>query len=157
MASIIIYSGFGLLMRSAVSMVTTELLMKSFKETTDSIYGKIMFLSNINDNCIKEIVKCINEIDLEFKLKYIDLYIKGLHDNHDVSEKPHIKEILVGIQEIVSNINTGLRNLENAIKHHNTKYFSKWRGFTSPYTINDIKRDNNILDIRLKLAKTSIK
>lgn len=151
MTSIIISSSLGLLMRTAISMVTSELLMKSFKETTDSIYNKIMFLSNINDNSIKEIIKYIKDSDLEFRLKHIDIYLKKLGEKHNNDED--YKDILIGIQETVLNINSGLRNLENAIKHHDTKYFNRWRSFTPPYSLSDIKSDNNILNTRLEFIK----
>lgn len=151
MTSIIISSSLGLLMRTAISMVTSELLMKSFKETTDSIYNKILFLSNINDNSIKEIIKYIKDSDLEFRLKHIDVYLKKLGEKHN-NDKDY-KDILIGIQETILNINTGLRNLENAIKHHDTKYFNRWRSFTPPYSLNDIKSDNNILNTRLEFIK----
>lgn len=133
-----------------LGIITSDLLMKSLTNTTSSIYGSILHLTSLDAPYAKDIVKYIKKIDLKFKLCVLDSFIKE-NENKINSNKESTKEVIEGVLEILNEIKAGLREVENAIQYHNTKYFANWRSFSCSYSLSKIKAHNNLLESRTKL------
>jgi hypothetical protein len=134
---------------SLLGIISTDLLMKSLTSTTASIYRSVLSLASLDAPYAQDIVKMLKKVDLEFNLRTLDKLLNADIIVH--GEKESVKEAIDGVLQVLNKINTGLKEIENSISYHNTKYFANWRQMSCCYTIGDIKKDNKLLEKRTKL------
>ena len=130
-----------------LSIISTNVLMKSMTETAGSIYKSILHISSLDLPYAKDITKRIINLDLVFKLNVLNKFIKY----NENEEREYLKEAINGVLEILSEINQGLKEIENAILYHESKYWNNWRSFECSYSLSKINEHNDILNIRINL------
>lgn len=92
---------------------------------------------NINTETLDLIKEKIIKSDIIFKIEIINEITKEIKEElDDKIFNESIKKCLIGLDEILENINDELMDIENSIEYHKTKYFYYWRSFNCKNTKN---------------------
>lgn len=144
---------------SIINRVGINVIVMTITATTSSI-GSLLSHINVISNSGRgpniELVKnAVNSIDLEFTIEILEELVKEQNYRDDVQVS--IKKALDGVNDILVEIDTELKVVKEAIEYHNTKYFNSWRSFDSKYSIETIKKNNNILLKRYEILINLLK
>jgi hypothetical protein len=139
----------GLSAASIITGATTSFLVGCLTSTTYSVYNYINRIRSYNHPYTVEIQKELDKIDLQFSIDIINEIFKQ-YTNMSDEAGPALKHAIYGVTEIMEIIETELQTVDESIKLHNNKYFSRWRTFNCTCNLDVIKRNKQILDSRYK-------
>lgn len=152
--------GLGVSVATATAVVTSDILSKTIHYTIDSMTNTLIYMSQSNENT--SINKYHNELvslDIEFKLKSIQIWVQELDKNKDNQNNTENKiqmsktyhTILNGVKDVCLDLNKEIQSINEKIKYHQTKWFHSYRTLMVDDEINRIKQLNKILNERLYL------
>jgi len=139
---------------SIISAIGMNVIIKTLTSTTNSICTLITHLTSYDQPGIEKIIKCLKDIDLEF---YITVISQLVNEYKDIQVNSTIKKALLGVNDILEEINLELTIIKEAIEYHKTKYFSSWRKINCKCNINTIKKHKIILENRYKILVDLLK
>jgi hypothetical protein len=131
-------------MVSIIAAVTTGFAVNVLLATTSSLYTTIIYLTTSDKLSTNKLLVQLKEIDLEYTVSIIREVAKECTTDH-----ASIKKALLGVNEILEQINCELLKMKEGLDYHNTKYLSSWRRFS--FDLATLKQHKNILDNRYKL------
>lgn len=110
------------------------------------------------------IKKWLDETDIKWTIEIIERYINDLSLNNEKKEDKEEKQLLVidkcleGLKEILIKLETELKEIENGIKYHESKYLYSWRNIYIDEYIekanNHIKILNNRFELFIKIISS---
>lgn len=137
-----------------VATISKDFAIKSLTTSMKSI----MTLSNCiigNDKqYFSQIKNDIDTIDINNSVNIIYENVLEYSESENLSNS--IKSAIMGVNDILSKIESELKIIRNAMIHHESKYFNKWRNFNCDINILTIKKHEHILQKRFKLLKDTI-
>jgi len=139
----------------AVSVIGTELIIRTINGTTTSIYNTLKSITVSSEPNVKEYVDKISSIDLKFTISVMHELIKEQQAEKELPES--IKMSLIGVNDILLEIDSELMAIYDAIKNHKNKYFSSWRTFSCKYNIEQIVYLNDTLNNRYSMLFNLLK
>ena len=139
---------FGGKVLSMVNTVGTDLVIRTVATTTSSISNLVRHVTSFDQPGIDVISQQFKEIDLEHLVSVIHELV---HEYQNVDLNNSVKKALLGVNQILENIDIELTELRESIIEHKKKYFNSWRRFNCKCNIENIKRDKSILDLRYKI------
>lgn len=152
--------GLGVSVATATAVVTSDILSKTIHYTIDSMTNTLIYMSQSNENT--SIHKYHNELvslDIEFKLKSIEVWVqeldKNINNENNSKNKNKLSKtysiILDGVKDVCLDLNKEIQSINEKIQYHQTKWFHSYRTLMIDDEINRIKQLNKILNERLYL------
>lgn len=137
------YLSFGI-----ASLITSDISSKIVSITINSLSNTLTLMSQSNEDItIKNYHEELESLDIIFKLKLIDIWLKDKEVINDTS----LQLIYNGIKETTHQINEIVKKIEEQIHYHYTKWFHTWRTLDLNYEMKQIKKHTHILNKRIKL------
>lgn len=129
----------------SVAIYNSDIISKSVNSTIRSFFSLINYIgSNTNHATVfHELFK----LDLEYKISIIDELVKDCSN----MENQLINKAILGLNNVLRNINKELQQIDELIRNHEKKYFSSWRDFNCDNLISTIKHHSEILANRYKM------
>ncbi len=127
--------------------LATNLSHTVIKSSVQSSFDLIKNFVSYHYTPIKEV---IDEFDLIAKLEIIEAVMKDI-ENEKINDKQSIIKSLDNLRLIVENIHNLLKKIDNIIKDHEQKYFSKWRSLYYENEILELKRNIRLMDLRYNM------
>lgn len=138
----------GLSAVSIISGASTSFLVGCLTSSTYAVYLYLNRIRSYNHPYIIEIKKELSEIDLQFTIDIINELFKDYPVNTESSSA--LKHAIYGVTEVMREIESNLILIDEAIKHHNSLYFNRWRSFDCSCNLVNIKSNKKVLDKRYK-------
>lgn len=123
--------------------------------TSNSICKTLDYMARSDNIYVQDMSAKLEEIDLEFNVSIIEELMKEISDKN--IDSTTFKKAIAGVNNILNKIHKELTEIENSIEYHNAKYFSTWRTFDCNFTIDNIIKHKNILDMRYKILVDLLK
>jgi hypothetical protein len=127
--------------------LATNLSHNVIKTSVQSSFDLIKNFVTYHHTHIKEV---IDEFDLLAKLEIIEAVMKDI-ENENINDKKSVTKSLDNLRLVVENIHNLLKKIDNIIKEHEQKYFSKWRTIYYENEILELKRNIRLMDLRYNM------
>jgi hypothetical protein len=127
--------------------LATNLSNSLIKSSVQGSFDLIKNFVSYHHTPIKEV---IDEFDLIAKLEIIEAVMKDI-ENEKINDKQSITKALDNLRLVVENIHNLLQKIDNIIKGHEQKYFSKWRSLYYENEILELKRNIRLMDLRYSM------
>jgi hypothetical protein len=127
--------------------LATNLSNSLIKSSVQGSFDLIKNFVSYHHTPIKEV---IDEFDLIAKLEIIEAVMKDI-ENEKINDKQSITKALDNLRLVVENIHNLLQKIDNIIKEHEQKYFSKWRSLYYENEILELKRNIRLMDLRYSM------
>ena len=112
-----------------------------------SIQTSFQLVQNFVSTHHTPINELLHETDLLSKLEIIQALIHDIQDHsHDLWTST--QKSLTNLSQIVEQILSQLKLIDEKIKRHQLKYFASWRTLNYEKQINELKNNIKLLDIR---------
>ena len=128
--------------------LATNLSNSLIKSSVQGSFDLIKNFVSYHHTPIKEV---IDEFDLIAKLEIIEAVMKDI-ENEKINDKQSITKALDNLRLVVENIHNLLQKIDNIIKEHEQKYFSKWRSLYYENEILELKRNIRLMDLRYSMG-----
>ena len=122
-----------------------ELFSKVFNETSNNVYNGLEELKKYNHYNLDNLIE---QLDIQNKMKIIELYIKKREDN--ILDE-HIKLSINSIINIIEKINEEIKDINILIIEHELKWFPSYRKPDIKNKINNLINHSLIFDKRIDL------
>lgn len=142
---------------SILSGVGTNLLVSTITTTTSSVCGIVRSISSSNQPGLEYVKAELEKIDLEHNVTVIQELIDEQKVAKDEEVKNSVKQALIGVNQILEKIHKELKTIQEAMNHHQTKYFNGWRSFNCKCSIKNIIKHKELLDTRYKMLVDLLK
>lgn len=127
--------------------LATNLSHSVIKSSVQGSFDLIKKFVSYHHAPIKEV---IDEFDLIAKLEIIEALMKDI-EGEKIQDKQSIIKSLDNLRIVVENIHNLLTNIDNIIKEHEQKYFSRWRILYYENEILELKRNIRLMDLRYSM------
>ena len=121
------------------------------KIIVNTIQNSFNLMKSFISNHHEQINEVLLENDLYSKLEIIQALMIDIEGDQDSLQKQSIQKSLLNLHMIVEDILKLLEIIDQKIKYHNTKYFSKWRSINYEKQIVQLKKSIQILDRRYQM------
>lgn len=129
----------------SVAIYNADTITKTVGSTIKSFVSLISYISSYTDH--EHVFKELSKLDLEYKISIIDELVKDCCNMDNLI----VNKAIIGLNDILHNINKELQAIDELIRNHNKKYFSSWRDFNCDSYISSIKHHAVILTNRYKI------
>jgi hypothetical protein len=136
-----------------ISRLGTDVIGSAIGVTTTSIVGVLGSLTALDNPKMQDFQKVIEDIDLEFVIQNLDKLIKEQPDDCPES----VKHALMGVNDVLVNIDGELKIVKDAFEFHQSKYWNSWRAFDCKCNIETIKKHSELLHKRSVVLKDLLK
>lgn len=133
---------------TTAGLMGTDLIIAGITKSTTSIISGIQYLTSTNQQYVNEILNDIKNTDLVFTVEIIEQFVKE-QENKDVSAS--VKKALIGMNDILEEINAELKKIKEMVETHDRKMFSGWRSFDCDKNIDQIKKLSEVLNHRYNI------
>lgn len=148
---------FAIQTASTLGVLSSGVIMKSLSNTTESIYKSLLHIMNLDAPYMTDYISVIRECDINHKHQVIESFIKeqkdiiGMELEDNGGKNSSVIKAITGVADVLSDISVGLKQVEDAVQYHETKFFSSWRAFSCEYGAGNIKKQTILLDERSRL------
>ena len=139
---------------SFITSIGNAILSKTISRTADSICGLVRYISNYDQPYAQDVKRELIKIDLEFTVSVLRQFVE---ENKNKEFSDYEKQALLGVNDALEEINKELEDIKIAMKHHETKYFYKWRSLNCKSSICLIKKYKKVLDNRYNILMDFLK
>lgn len=158
MTSMIIGAGALFVGMGGVSILTAigkDLVCKTISSSTSTTIKALKYITNTDQPKFKETRDKFEKLDLEYTIGVIRELIKE-QENKD-SMKQSVKKSIMGVDEIINDINLELEVIKKGMDEHQKKYFTNWRTFNCNSNISKICSLKYVLDKRYTMLVDLLK
>lgn len=121
------------------TLLGKQILTQAVSDASGTIYDSLgsIFSSDIRiDNYIRR-------FDLKNRINMVEMIIKNI-DNYNII----IESSITSLHDIILDIRSNLKEVENKIKLHKYKYFNKWRKIDCRAELLKLEQNSQIFDKR---------
>lgn len=117
-----------IVLSSTLGTIGTNVIVSTISTTITSIIISLKTIAGcyVNHPTITNVLDNLNNYDFEFKTSILRHIIE---EHKHLNSIDSIKESLLGVNEVLSEIHIQVAELEKCILDHNKKYFTSWRTF----------------------------
>lgn len=133
---------------SHATSIGTNLLIPVVKATGHGIQNSINYINSSDKTGIEHLKFELELLDINSKITIITAFLNDI-SSAKISESG--KTALIAVENVLSKINCELMELNKRMDGHNSKWFSSYRNLDYLENLNNVKKYNLILDMRLKL------
>lgn len=133
---------------SIMNTFSRGVILKSLSYTMNGVLKSISYVTEYDQPSVKEVVKELVNIDLEHKIKLIQILVTELEQLKEHFKSETIDFALQSLTEQMQLIQNDLNDIKDAIDNHGKKYFADWRCLSCGSMINSIAKKKAVLDSR---------
>ena len=130
-----------------LNMVGKNFLTQAISDTTNLIFSLVKGAAHYTD--FPEITNCYEDMDIHANLEVVNALMEEIK-NYEESDKS-IKVCLKNLHEIVEKIFCEMKEINDIVAYHKTKYFNNLRSVDLTINLNKVKKYKKIMDKRLEL------
>ena len=131
-----------------MSIVGTDLIIKTAMSATTNLLSALSYLTNINQPGMETFKTEIDDISLEMYVNIVKLKLEELNkDELKLSAREMVKYVAISLE----NIHEELAIISSDISKHSELYFSSWRAFKCECNVDIIKKHQQQLKTRFEL------
>lgn len=127
------------------AIYNSDIISKTVGSTVNTFYNFINYISSETNHA--KIFHELFKLDLEYRISIIDELVKDSCNIDNIL----IHKAILGLNEILNNINKELQQIDEMIRMHNKKYFSNWRDFNCDELVHSVKHHSDVLNKRYKM------
>lgn len=140
---------------SLLGAIGKDLICKTVSVTTSTTISTLKYITNTDQPKFEETRVKFEKLDLQHTISVIQELIKEQNSRKDM--KKSVKFSILGVDDIIQDINIELAVVKKAMDDHKNKYFSKWRAFDCNKNIDKITNLKRLLDNRYKILTGLLK
>lgn len=126
-----------------------EIILSTITKSSKIIINTLQSLFTEDNSNIKHINIELKKMDIEFFIKIINQIIIEQQNENLNNNIESIKLLLLGIDELLTNISNELLLLYNLYQKYNNSYFNFWKSFH--YDLTNIQKNYKLLHKRYKI------
>lgn len=142
----LVYTSVGI-----VTLISKDVVSKAIGYTIDGLASTFSYMASPSaHSTVKTFKDDLEQLDIELKLKLVEHWLKDIEIDK-IETNSSMEIIYKGISESCHKLSETVKQINDKISYHHSKYFYYWRTLYIDEEIKDLKKQTKILNERLKL------